>query len=459
MTKTIVQILGNTKYNEVEFIVNNQRRERAKLSSIALYNVFKENEKVKVIYYIPESVITNLDYSLEKALESIRYPYEYTKDYINKLGLNIGKDFEVRPISSIGLYNNSNKDYEIIFENYIENIIIELTSDLLFIEDELILDISTGLNYYIRALNDTAKNLLVYDRLKGILQGNKRLKIKTAIIPPVFGQSNAPIPINFLEDNAKAFFEFPYKSMNINYNFIKVLDNRENIGDIYKRAPRIKPLTKSRIILTAYLALNCIKNNIPLAFFTKELLSFSNSEEIIEKQLEKIRSLPKFIKDNVIQNRTEDKVIIKTLKVIKDNIINCLFSLAFFESFKTFYNDCILDSKPYLDKIEEIFSKLYSKLGLDLNKRFIQRDIGEIKEKLSKLSLKEEKRLKELMYHKSKENSVKEGMRGIDKKRNFFAHSGFLNDVILVRKEANKILIRYDDIFINEILQWLKNPN
>ena len=144
--QTIIQILGNNQYREVEFVVGSRRRkERAKLSSIALYNTLKNHEEIEVRLYIPESVVVHLYEDPKEAIAKIKPPYPYTQDYIANLNLGLDENFKVRPIPSLGAYKRRN-GYEMVFNNYIDNIIVQLTSELLSVKGELIVDISTGLN-------------------------------------------------------------------------------------------------------------------------------------------------------------------------------------------------------------------------------------------------------------------------------------------------------------------------
>jgi CRISPR/Cas system-associated protein Csx1 len=44
------------------------------------------------------------------------------------------------------------------------------------------------------------------------------------------------------------------------------------------------------------------------------------------------------------------------------------------------------------------------------------------------------------------------------KKRNFFAHSGLLKNIVLVKKEYEEIEFKYDDKSLNYVKKWLLKP-
>ncbi len=456
--KTIVQVLGGQYYKEVEFMVNNRDIIISQLSSIALYNSLKSKE-VEVILYVPESVVVNLYENPENALEHIKSSGGFLDDYIKTLNLNLDDNFKVKPIQSIGLYK-SKHDYEMNFDNCIENIIIQFMSDLISIEGELIIDISTGLNFYVRSLSETAKNLLVYNHLKTILQTESKLQVKTVIVPPIMQDIKGPYPITFLEDNAKTFFEFPYKDLCIHNHLITINKGKNYLKEIFRAAPQISKYIKNKVIKVTYLAFNAIQNNVPLALFSEKIIMFMDTENIVKDQIDQIKSLPDFINNHAKFDENKAKIIINRFKTKKNNILNFLFTLGLYESLKKFYDDKIANKEPTLDYIENTFAPLYAKIGLGVNKRFLERDIKDIKQLVENLEKDQEKCLKDLQSTKNFNEPSNQILLSTDIKRIFFAHSGFLRDFTLVRKVDNdNILVKYKDDNINEIIKWLKDPS
>jgi len=473
---TIVQVLGNPNYDEVEFTHDGEIIKTV-LSSIALSKVIPSDTRVKIIYYIPESVVAFLYENTEEIIQKLKPPYNFKDDYVKKkLSLDLKIPHEIKSIQSLGLYNINNTNFQINFENSLDNIIIQVVADLLDMKGDLIFDISTGLNIYAKALLEAARHLLVYNNLKAIISGNSQLKVQIAIVPPVMRHIKGPYPITLVEEKSKAFFSIPYSTTSIPPVFIKG-GGRAYPPEIYKSAPRLLPSIKSKIIAPTLLTFNAITNNIPLALFTRELISFSEeSVDCLKKQLEEIKRIPRFINDNLLlsenvikKGREPIQRLTQTrLNVKKNEVINCLFTLGLFESLKQFYDENIKSTQPTIENINKIFTDLYSRLDMGVNKRFLERDLRDIEIKSKILQDNEEiclKDLNTLQYQgiSTKEEQLKpdleESRTSSDIKRNFFAHSGFLNDFIFVKKGVDgNILMRYDESKLKTIEKWLKTP-
>ncbi len=475
---TIVQVLGNLNYDDVEFAHNGETIKTV-LSSIALSKVMVPDTSVKIIYYIPESVVAFLYENEEEIIQKLKPPHAFKDDYVKKkLNLDLKIPHEIKSIQSLGLYNinNKNTNFQINFENSLDNIIIQVVADLLDMKGDLIFDISTGFNIYAKALLEAARHLLVYNNLKAIISGDSQLKVQIAIVPPVMRNIKGPYPITLVEEKSKAFFSIPYSTTSIPSAFIKG-GGRAYPPEIYKSAPRLLPSTKSKIIAPTLIAFKAITNNVPLALFTRELISFSEeSMDCLVKQLEEIKRLPHFINGNlliskdVINHEREhiQRLTLTRMNVKKKEVINCLFTLGLFESLKQFYDENVNTSEPSIENINKIFTDLYSRLDMGVNKRFLERDLRVIEIKSKSLQDYEEICLKDLnilQYQgiSTKEEQLKpdleESRTSSDIKRNFFAHSGFLNDFIFVKKGVDgNILIRYDESKLKTIEKWLKTP-
>lgn len=60
-----------------------------------------------------------------------------------------------------------------------------------------------------------------------------------------------------------------------------------------------------------------------------------------------------------------------------NNVANIFYSLSILKNIKEFAKDL---SEPYLEDILESFGRIYSKLGLGSNVRFLQNEVQRIKE-------------------------------------------------------------------------------
>ncbi|MEM2967514.1 MAG: hypothetical protein QW269_02910, partial [Candidatus Caldarchaeum sp.] len=100
-----------------------------------------------------------------------------------------------------------------------------------------------------------------------------------------------------------------------------------------------------------------------------------------------------------------------------------------------------------LEELAKTFKTIYDKLQMGINQRFLEREVEAILEK-AKIQVGEEKLLEELS----------EGRGSKDKKRNFFAHAGFLKEYTLIKNTGGGLTARYDPSRLDEIRNWLLNP-
>jgi len=477
---TIIQVLGSLRsYKVANFkFINENGPIPAPLSSIALYKYYTEIKKIekssiKLIYYVPESLIVDyinlseindLANNYQNALKTFKE--QYTQGLTNLIGSEIS--FETKIIHSIGVYYSRNFNYTITFNNYIENIITQFLLDLLDINDQLVVDISTGFNFYTQALNEVTRNLLVYNKLKNILQNNFKLKIQCSIVPPIISpQPSWTYPITFLEVRAKVFFEFPYQNLNSFEKFFSVkefpTENNTEKGEIGKQLPQITNGDKNEIIYPVLTAINAIKHNCPLAFFTKEIIKFDKNQNLLNFQLDRLKNLMSFTEQFINFEVNDNNIIIYRLKVKKTNLVNYLFTIALHQSLKNFYLSEIDSKPPEISNIEKIFETLYSNLNLGTNKRFLARDLKFIKIMGEKLDKGEEKQLNLLKSSEGliPKNRIEDDKNFSDQKRNFFAHSGLLSDFIKLKKgktNDEKLEINYIEKNIKLIKSWIENP-
>ncbi len=482
--KTIIQVLGNYRqYNYVKYQVKYNDSEsihEVKLSSNAIYNCFKDmGEKSKIIFYIPESLISNIVDDFTEAKKYIENTEKFTKMVNKDLTKLVDNhvNYECRIISSIGYYPNRNTNYALEFNNFIENIIIEIFFDLIKIENDLIFDLSTGFNLYTQALSDVSRNLMVYNKLKRILQDDSKIKIQYAIVPPIIpSKNNWTYPIMFTDVNVKAFFEFPIKNLK-NLKNIKLINLKQfpilntEMQNIANKFPKIRK-KHSEYIENIVRAFNSIKYNTPLAFYIKEIVNLQKYNDVEDSFFDQLLRISEIIINNQKIEQTGNKLTIYRIKAEKNNLINLIFAIAINYSIKDFFYGRIKNTLSTTKSISNIFKEVYQFLGFGSNARFLERDINNIE--VYKDNLKENKSvlLQDVIRSTKLKNNNKldnidiktKAYKFSDEKRNFFAHSGLLSNFTLLKlikqKNTKEILLSYmnkESIF-DRIKKWLLHP-
>jgi CRISPR-associated protein Csx1 len=464
-----MQIIGDfLKYSEVEWLIENKKY-KTYLISCAISNYYKDNllEDCKIQLLIPESLVTYVAKDEDEAFELLNDKNKLKKKFLTKIEENpIFKDlanfkFDVLIIQSIGPFN-LNKKCLIIFENYVENLILHLIFDLMNLKLEeskgIIFSVSTGLNIYVCSVIEALKTLIVYYKLLKIIQGEAGINVKLAFSPPVIHELNLIYPIQLYTYDAKAFFELPLKKDFNNLN--EIYDFKEE-GEKFSNSR--KELKKAMTLLK--FMFNAIKYNAPLTLFE----TFQNIEVIelnsslnLEKLLEELRKILDYI-----NGKREVKFENNTIKVIypkmnKQLITNMLLSLALYSSLREFTFE-LRKNKPSINQIRQLFlENVYKTVGLESNGRFLERDLKNIEAIANCLSLNSWVSLNDLSKNAKKENVYKCAKKPFsDEKRNFFAHSGFLKKFTYIKKDGNEILLSYtcSKDALKIIRNWLIDPS
>jgi hypothetical protein len=168
MVNLIFQIIGRFKYDIVNFVINSKIYDKKPLSSIALYEHVKNS---KIVYLAPESLVALVAEDIREAKDMIGDEAklkEKFKDELKKFFESSKSEsiyFEIEVIPSIGVYFSS-KDYSLIFEGGIDNVIASImlnNLERLAHCEEVIIDVSVGQNIYIcsyaRSYADTSSLL------------------------------------------------------------------------------------------------------------------------------------------------------------------------------------------------------------------------------------------------------------------------------------------------------------
>jgi len=179
-------------------------------------------------------------------------------------------------------------------------------------------------------------------------------------------------------------------------------------------------------------------------FVTITLIDTKSKEDTLLDILEELEESREIIVEG-------DRLIVRRTVLDGTNIVNTFFALALLSSIIEFWMENI--GEPELNSILETFGKLYENLGLEVNSKFLERDIREIEERSKDLV--GESLLLDLYAFGDDQKPKKSS----DPKRNFFAHSGLLREITWVRKVGDKVLLRYDlKLARKNVLSWLRDP-
>ncbi len=421
----ILQVVGKPEYEEKEFRIGDKSRASC-LSSEALRSCLAdEGRKAKLTLLVPESLLLNEDID------------EFARRLKEK---GIG-DFEAIVIPSIGEYRVDGGSVE--FKTGVETIFTYILLVLMKIKPETVyVDVSTGQNIYTLSLIEATRRYLTYRKLERLLQGDALIKAFTVFPPPITKDVHS-YPVEIQPVEAKAFFSMP--NADIDKLVTNLPENFKNrIAEINRRYGELKKRVR-QIVEELRIAYNAIRLNVPLAFY--ELLGMHAKVNEIE------REIISFVEELMKPIKTETSVERPAIDGV--NVSNVLYSLALYSSIQAFKSSL---NEPELGEILEKFSELYrvKNLGTGVNEYFLLRDVEEIKNAVKNPKIEIEEGKEEILgrikcgsdFHKS-----------LVQKRNFFAHSGFLQEYAVVKKVGDKVYVGWLREKIKEIRNWLLNPD
>ncbi|RUM34777.1 MAG: hypothetical protein DSY33_01285 [Archaeoglobus sp.] len=409
----IFQILGNPKsYKEKEFVIKDTAK-KSHLCSDALRNyLIEKSEDVKLTFFIPESLLIN------ENLDDL-------KEKLNEKGL---VDFDLIMIPSVGEYG------EIKYVTGIEA--ISTTILLHFIKnrpEKFYIDVSTGFNIYPINMLEAVKRYLTYRKLERILQGDCKVEAFTVFPPPITDAYSYPVETQPID--VKVFFSLP------NANIDKIVKRTEHTSKIAELGKKFGKLKKEfrRMINELTIGMNAIKLNVPLAFY--EILDTAIDSKKVEAEL------IKYVEELLEPIGEGSKI--ERLPIDGVNVANMFYSIALYRSIQEFKSTL---NEPEIEEIYKNFSKVYrlSSLGVGVNEYFLERDKEDIKIHAKKLKDGEKDLLGNIKYGNLR--------KSLNAKRNFFAHSGFLEECTYVEVSNGKIYISWDKAKMNEIRKWILYP-
>lgn len=422
----ILQVLGDPKqYKELNYVLEGKRY-KEKFLSFAIREWLNDGD---VIFLVPDSLVTRIGESCDEI-------YELLKDE-KKLATRIADMFDEEVdcivLPSVGVYTANNCTVQ--FKGSIENTIVRIFKELIKRDvKEIFADVSTGQNIYTTAMVEALRKYVTYKKLGNLLQGEESVSVKIAYVPPVVVKDQE-IHVELHDLNVKAFFDLPKCNPR---NLSR--DGKVN-GEVCKKYNEFLR-NLSHTLSNLKVAFNSIKYNTPLVLYQPESVNLDLDDDINMK----VRKYIEVIED--LENRKSvtfnDGVIeVKRFAMVERDITNTFFALALMSSIIRFVKDNIRE--PELDEIFATFKNLYNNLKLELNTKFLDRDIRNIKRVAKDLT--GEKLLSELYKDydvEEFEEKGKEDEKESDQERNFFAHSGFLREITRIRKEGEKIYVRYD---------------
>lgn len=417
----IFQIAGEPKYyQEKEFLIDGGSY-RSCLSSDALKrHLERSGEKANLTLFVPESLL------LKRSID------EFVQEMKDK-GIT---DFEAVIIPSMGEFR-SNGD-KIRFVTGIESISTSIFIHLLKIRpEEIYADVSTGQNIYPVSMLEAVKRYLTYRKLEVLLQGEANVRAYTVFPPPVTGDVQT-YPVEIQPVDVKAFFSLP--KSDIDRLATSIPERlRVRVPEINRKYSDLKKEVRL-LVRELKRAYHAIRLNVPLAFYQLVEMK-AQTEEIERKVIDLIEELLKPV-------RTKKSV--ERLSIDGVNVSNIFYSTALYRSIQEFKKTL---KEPEINEILEKFSSLYrlKNLGAGVNEYFLRRDIEDIRQNGEQLDEGEGKLYGVLKHGDQFTPSTVA-------KRNFFAHSGFLQEFTVLRKKNGKIYVRWLPEKIKEIQSWLEEP-
>lgn len=467
MSRTfILQIIGRfSGYDELVIKIGDETI-TTRLVSEAIKKSIRED--AEIILYTPESLITSIIDDTEQALNYLRETHLLEKLFEEKIRENnlLEEDFKVRIIKSAGLYHERKNNYKLYFNNNLDSIITYSFIDLLKLGDaNIIADISTGQNFYVIALIEALRHLLVYRKLENVFDKEHKTRFRLSTIAPVIQsveRASTPQLLNFSEIDVKVFFEYPLKttatqnrktSVSIG-DFISKELSKEERGKLIEKLRLVEEFKRDFSIVEELLQLcrvsfNALKYNSPLCFYESEIINLEQS--YVEEASNLLVGILEYIEEKrEISREADNTVIIRRIPVSRPTIINTFLTIALSKSITENLGQLNTKRNPKLKELEETFKKIYNKLGLQLNLTFLQKEIDNIMKASANLEDGEEKLYIELLEEKPG------GAQ--DPRRNFFAHAGLTYDTVLVKRELGEVKVRYTRDQYKTIRDYLLSP-
>jgi len=424
--KIILGILGVIEgYKPVAYQFDNGTQYTTPFITEALRQKYKNDSKT--LLFVPENL-------LEKN-------YHGKIDELKKKMVEYEKGIEFENIEFIVLPSDSWAK----FQDFVTKIFCELIKftkknreKIEIKNEEIYICGSIGQNIYVMALLEAVRKYITYKQLENILQDPNIIKAKILSHPPITQDRNiagGAYLCEMYDFKAKAFFSLPkvgepnklYENNKKN-EFWNILNQDNQLKNkIFEFKENIDNCLQSLRI-----GYNSLIYNVPLSFYTPQIMDLRIDLDNIENSFLYILN----------------QLIIKNINVDSIKISNIFFSIAMLKSINKFKENL---KKPTINDIKEKFTQLYTKdwLGLMLNNYILNHELNEIRRKAKEYNVRNKISLRDLFGEGISRN----------RKRNFFAHCGFIKDFTEISYiDQDDYLIEWNKENIDEIKNWLKNP-
>lgn len=462
MINTIIYQIGRLDigfYKELEFQVNGEVF-KTSLSSFAIRDLLvrdKYNTSIVLIYpvslpfntfllknqtftsSIPPAFKENIENAINKPEEYLNNPYLLFTSHPHSREVD---DFFV--IHSLGTYGTGKK--QISFSCYYSDIFLELLFDMVgrylkHMESDgdepirFIIDISSGLNIYVSALIEAARQFGVWLQLAGWHNREKIPEITLAFSDPILPNENIKYAIHFDMLKTKALFSSPIDNRDVEHYTL----SRAIYPDLRENKRKLQEILDNFLI-----TYSAIKNNTPLAIY-----QFGYDEK------DTILAVLKTFIENTKNKLYASFAASPELK--KDEYLKTLLTIGFYYGIT-----CMLerynihshgDSGTDITSLRVSFEKIYEVLGLGLNNVILGNEVDKQKKALKEKTDVDTYQWKSLFCLLNINGDEKETS---PQKRNFFAHAGFEQNATQYEIEDCSLKLRYKDEHIDKIKRWLK---
>ncbi len=461
MEKIILQIgrLDKNIEQDIKFKFHDKNYKHP-LSSLALSEHFSnernnENEyAIKVILLYPVSLPLNEQFKttiqssnnnyniLFQKLSHIVQCEDKKKEYLNNpetlysIHPHVLSDNSFIVLHSLGNYLEI--DLKTTLHDVVLNIWAFLIKEYLCHQiNEIYIDISSGLNFYITALMEALRYFLVWAKLYNI-GNNNIVKGYISYTDPILGRSEQTINIYTYEVIYKAFFTSPFGYQDLNVLAKNVIEK----GLDFDRKTKANVKQHLESFLTIF---SCFENAAPLFLYMNDFQNTNDIEDTIKIITNAILSQ---YKNNWYSSPGFDF----------NNFSKVLNALAFFNGLKKIMENIYKNNQGYatLDCLEK-FCEVLRKLKLQPQANILHSELyNNFKHSDFDKKYTEQNTLNDWIYLCKLLQYEQTCIQNLNE-RNFFAHAGFERTVTMVKKENEDILIKYDESKLQEIKQILLN--
>lgn len=458
---------------------NNKITIESYLSSFALKEYLKKKdsiENIQIVLAYPVSAFFNgsliksedLDEEFKKSIENIMKnklkqeeylsnPYNFYCNHPHIKNKNKEEvDFFI--LHSIGSYNTDifkNIQFESKFEDIVLEILIDMIQritpfELMYEDVNLYIDVSSGHNIYVSALLEATKIFQQYFYSLNIFQ-KRKLYVKLVICDPILAHKG-PYDMHIgyeLKFDTVLKIHLTAKEIKEKIVAKKVFSELENEN---KKDFRDRKNRLSNILDSYGYIYSSLKNGIPLALYQIE----------ISKTIDNIDSLKDIL--NYCKQQL-NKSWLKGSNLNYDDLLKSLYAVASVISYLKISEEKDIKYKEfvYLNEIKKNFfedeSSLLNILGYSVAKQLVANELNsyeKVNKNFDSKSVIDRVENQWIQLGKAMpyfDSAVNQGLNP----RNFLAHAGFERTIVLVKKQDNKILIKYDNKANEDIKNILLN--